>query len=154
MTIDTVLTIVNVILTIATGYGAYNANKAYQKSKNLTIYTNSNKALMEVQKMLTNLPGALNAVKRSGTKGHNGVKLLQEVGNVLNESLNEIMKDIPSDSYLAINELIVKDGFDLRQYINSYISGDGYDELQESNKKYSLFQSRLMEIQNYLVSAD
>jgi hypothetical protein len=152
MTIDEVLTIINVILTGITGYGAYKANKAYQKSKILNIYTHSNKALIEVQKMLTTLPGALNAVKRSGAKGHNGLKQLQEVGNVLNESLNEVMKNISSSSYTKINEFIVKEGFDIRQYINSYISGDAYDELAESNEKYSLFQSRLLEMQNYFIN--
>ena len=55
---DVALTIINVILAIISGIGAYNSVKYFRKSKNLTIFAQTNKALVEVQKMLIKLPEA------------------------------------------------------------------------------------------------
>ena len=48
--LDTVLTIINVILTVVSAVGAWNSIKYFRKSKNLTIFAQTNKALVEVQK--------------------------------------------------------------------------------------------------------
>ena len=54
--LDVVLTIINVILAVVSALGAWNSIKYFRKSKNLTIFAQTNKALVEVQKMLIKLP--------------------------------------------------------------------------------------------------
>lgn len=68
--LDIGLTVINVILAIVSGIGAYKSAKYFQKSKNLTIFAQINKALVEVQKMLVKLPEALSAsnLSRRGKK--------------------------------------------------------------------------------------
>ena len=56
--LDVILTIINVLLAIVSGLGAYKSVKYFQKSKNLTIFAQINKALVEIQKMLIKLPEA------------------------------------------------------------------------------------------------
>lgn len=48
--LDVVLTIINVILAVVSAFGAWNSIKYFRKSKNLTIFAQTNKALVEVQK--------------------------------------------------------------------------------------------------------
>lgn len=62
---DVVLIIINVILAIISGIGAYNSVKYFRKSKNITIFAQTNKALVEVQKMLIKLPEALSSSNSS-----------------------------------------------------------------------------------------
>ena len=57
--LDVVLTIINVILAVVSALGAWNSIKYFRKSKNLTIFAQTNKALVEVQKMLIKLPEAI-----------------------------------------------------------------------------------------------
>lgn len=45
--------IINVILAVVSGVGAYKSLKNFRKSHNLTIYVQTNKALIEIQKMLS-----------------------------------------------------------------------------------------------------
>ena len=59
--VDIVLTVINVILAVISGLSAYNSLKYFRKSHNLTIYAQTNKALIEIQKMLSKLPEALSA---------------------------------------------------------------------------------------------
>lgn len=73
--LDAVLTIINVILTVVSTVGAWNSIKYFRKSKNLTIFAQTNKALVEVQKMLIKLPEALSA-SNSSRRGKKGLSLL------------------------------------------------------------------------------
>lgn len=63
--IDTILTAINVLLAIASAFGARKSLKYYRKSKNLSTYTQINKSLIEIQKMLIKLPEALSASSQS-----------------------------------------------------------------------------------------
>lgn len=49
--LDIVLTIINVILAVVSAFGAWNSIKYFRKSKNLTIFAQTNKALVEVQRL-------------------------------------------------------------------------------------------------------
>ena len=49
--IDTFLTVINIILTVVSLVGAYKSIKYFRKSKNLTIFAQTNKALIEIQKI-------------------------------------------------------------------------------------------------------
>ena len=105
--LDIGLTVINVILAIVSGIGAYKSAKYFQKSKNLTIFAQINKALVEVQKMLVKLPEALSAsnLSRRGKKGlslHNTLLHMQEVSAV-----ERAMRDIrPSTEY--INDICIR----------------------------------------------
>lgn len=124
--LDIVLTIINVILAVVSAFGAWNSIKYFRKSKNLTIFAQTNKALVEVQKMLIKLPEALSA-SNSSRRGKKGLSLhntLCNIGQELNANLTEINSNIPTEYSDAIRQLQNKDGFNLRAYINSYISGE------------------------------
>lgn len=151
--LDIGLTVINVVLAIFSMVGAGKSIKYYKKSKNLTIFAKTNKALIEVQKMLTKLPEALYAVnkaKNKQKKGFNPGYKLCSIGQDLNRSLIEINSNIPPEYTKAIRNLQSKEEFDLQTYINSYISGEAIIEDSIDSDKYNLCQKRLNEIQDYL----
>ncbi len=153
--LDVILTIIDVILAIISGLGAYNSVKYFQKSKNLTIFAQTNKALVEIQKMLIKLPEALAAsnVSRRGRKGFSLHNTLCDIGQELNASLNEINSNIPADYSVQIRQLQNKDGFNLQAYINSYISGDAVKDNGIDSEDFNSCQARLLEMQDCLKKA-
>lgn len=68
---DVVLTIVNIILTVVSAVGAYKSVMYYKKSHNLTVYAQTNKALIEIEKMIIKLPEAL-ATSNRGRRNKKG----------------------------------------------------------------------------------
>ena len=63
--LDIGLTVINVVLAIISGVGAYRSIKYFRKSRNLAIYAQTNTALTEIQKMLMKLPEALAASNKA-----------------------------------------------------------------------------------------
>lgn len=152
---DIILTIINVILAIFSGLGAYKSVKYFRKSKNLTSFAQTNKALVEVQKMLMELPEALSA-SNSSRRGKKGLSLhntLCDIGQELNTNLNEINSNIPADYSDKIRQLQNKDNFNLQTCINSYISGDAVKDNGIDSEDFNACQARLLEIQDYLKKA-
>ena len=92
-TLDIVLTVINVILAVVSGVGAFNSLKYFRKSRNLTIFAQTNKALIEIQKMVSKLPEALSAPNKRGKKGFSLQNTLCNIGQELNSSLNEMKSD-------------------------------------------------------------
>ena len=88
--LDVVLTIINVILAVVSAFGACNSIKYFRKSKNLTIFAQTNKALVEVQKMLIKLPEALSASNssRRGKKGLSFVHFIHDAVHILRGQLS------------------------------------------------------------------
>ncbi|HIZ74030.1 MAG TPA: hypothetical protein IAA05_00710 [Candidatus Blautia excrementipullorum] len=150
--LDVILTIINVLLAIVSGLGAYKSVKYFQKSKNLTIFAQINKALVEIQKMLIKLPEALSAssFSRRKRKGFSLYNTLCDIGQELNASLNEINSNIPADYSEQIRQLQNKDDFNLQAYINSYISGDAVKDDGIDSEDFNFCQARLLEMQEYL----
>lgn len=149
---DTILTIINVVLAIVSGLGAYNSVKYFRKSKNLTIFAQTNKALVEVEKMLLKLPEALevsNSLRR-GRKGFSLYNTLRDIGRQLNTNLTEINTYIPAEYSDEIRQLQNKDNFNLQFYINSYINGDAVKDDGIDSENFNFCQARLLEIQDYL----
>lgn len=149
---DVVLTVINVILAIISGFGAYSSVKYFRKSKNLTIFAQTNKAIVEVQKMLIKLPEALSA-SNSSRRGKKGLSLhntLCEIGQELNANLTEINSNIPAEYSGKLRQLKNKDDFDLQKYINSYISGDAVKDNGIDSEEFNVCQARLLEMQDYL----
>ena len=149
---DVILTIINVILAIVSGLGAYNSVKYFRKSKNLTIFAQTNKALVEIQKMLIKLPEALSASNssRRGKKGLSIHNTLCDIGKELNANLTEINSNIPADYSNKIRQLQNKDAFNLQRYINSYISGEAVSDNGIDSEKFNVCQARLLEMQDFL----
>lgn len=150
--LDVVLTIINVVLAVLSGIGAYKSVKYFRKSKNITIYAQTNKALLEVQKMLVKLPESLSASNLSsrGKKGYNFSYNLCNIGKELNANLTEITSDIPPEYMDELQRLLKKDDFNLYTYINSYMSGEAVIDNGIDAEAYNLCQDRLMEMQNFL----
>ena len=153
--LDIPITIINVILAIVSGLGAYKSVKYFRKSKNLTIFVQTNKALVEIQKMLIKLPEALSA-SNSSRRGKKGLSLhntLCDIGRELNANLNEINSNIPAEYSDQIRQLQNKAGFNLQAYINSYISGDAVKDNGIDSEDFNSCQARLLEMQDYLKKA-
>lgn len=150
--LDVVLTIINVILTVVSAFGAWKSIKYFRKSKNITIFAQTNKALVEVQKMLIKLPEALSA-SNSSRRGKKGLSLhntLCDIGQELNANFAEINANIPAKYLDAIRQLQNKDGFDLQVYINSYISGEAVQNNGIDSDDFNVCQATLLKIQDYL----
>lgn len=62
------MTVLNVLLTVIAGIGAYKSYTYYKKSKNITSLTKANKSLVEVEKMLNKLPEILKAANKEAKK--------------------------------------------------------------------------------------
>ena len=150
--VDIVLTVINVILTFFSGVGAYKSIKYFRKSRNLTIYAQTNKALIEIQKMLSKLPEALSA-SNMGMRGKKGFSLqntLCNIGQELNSSLIEIRSSLPSEYTQEFGRLQDDTSFSLQKYINSFISGEAVTEKGINSTEYNLCQTRLVAMQDYL----
>ena len=150
--LDIVLTIINVILAVISGVGAYKSLKYFRKSHNLTIYAQTNKALIEIQKMLIKLPEALSASNRGmrGRKGFSLHNILCNIGQELNSSLIETRSSLPSEYTQEFGRLQDDTSFSLQKYINSLISGEAVTENGLDLDKYNLCQNRLMTLQDNL----
>lgn len=149
---DIILTGINVLLAIASAFGAWKSLKYYKKSKNLSIYTQVNKSLIEIQKMLIKLPEALSASSQSlrGKRGMSLQNTLCGIGQELNNSLMEIGADIPIEYSDDLKRLQNDGDFELQKYINSFISGEAVKENCIDFNDFNLCQERLKEMQEYL----
>lgn len=149
---DIILTGINVILATTSAFGAWKSIKYYQKSKNLSIYTQINKSLIEIQKMLIKLPEVLSASNQSlrGKRGMNLQNTLCGIGQALNNSLMTIGADIPVECSNDLKKLQNDGDFELQKYINSLINGEAVKENSIDFNDYDLCQERLNEIQEYL----
>ena len=150
--IDTFLTVINIILTVVSLVGAYKSIKYFRKSKNLTIFAQTNKALIEIQKMLIKLPEALTASNKSscGKKGFSLRNTLCDIGKELNTSLTEIGSNIPANYSDELRKLQNIDSFNLQNYINSLISGEAIQGNIIDGNTYNICQERLAEMRDYL----
>lgn len=144
--------IINMILTIISGIGAYKSIKCFQKSKNLANFLHTNEALVEVEKMLTKLSEALIASNssRQSKRGFSLNNTLCSIGNELNASLIKITSNMPTKYSNEFLQLQRKDDFDLRAYINSYINGKAIKGQEIDVERYNICQNRIVEMQNYI----
>ncbi len=147
--------IINIVLTIISAVGAYNSIRYFKKSKHITLYAQSNKALGELGEMIRILPDVLfMATASTGKKGFSLQNAISEKGTELANHLNVIMDAIPSAYSAEFRALQRTEGFDLEQYINSFIdktvliTEDGVFTLDRS--VFDTCQVRLREMQEFL----
>ena len=77
---DFIITMVNVILTIFSAVGAWNANKSYDKVKKVSIYSNTNIALLEMEKIEDVLIDLMKMANESERRATNNRIKIKEYG--------------------------------------------------------------------------
>ena len=149
---DAFLTVINIILAILTGKGAYKSWVYYKKSKHIAALTETNKALLEVEKMLSKLPDILEAsnkgIKKS--RGFNLVNALKDIGRDLENSLNSIRSNIPIEYIKEFNDIKSDRKFDLQKYISSLQSGKVIVDDSINLSDYDLCHDRLEQLQEFI----
>ena len=152
--VDIVFLIINVVLAIISGFGAYKSNTYFKKSKHITIYAQTSQSYNELGEMLKKLPDALAAVSSKDKKGFSVKNTIRDIGTELSNHLNTIMETIPSEYSNEFRNLQKTTTFELSKYINSLIDGTAIvEESGSTTLKRSAFdtcQERLREMQEYL----
>lgn len=150
---DIVIMAVNVLIAIVSAIGAHNSIRYFKKSKHITIYANTNKALGEIGDMLRALPDVLAAASIE-KKGFNSENAVRDLGKELAEHYNSVMSAIPSEYSEDFRTLQKAKSFDLSKFISSLI--DGTAIVEENGKKmlnrtsYDACQEKLREMQEFL----
>lgn len=150
---DTVLTIINAIATVIAVISAIRSHSYYKKSRALVDHTNMNKALVEIEKMLLKLPEALLAINKSRQKSGRGInleKVICDIGTELSSSYNAIHSCVPSEYAENLFTLEMTDDFKLLTYINGYMSGEAIINGALDSTQYTICQTQLMKMQDYL----
>lgn len=148
---DIVLTIINAITTVIAVISANQSWKYYKKSRALADHTNMSKALVGIEKMLCKLPEALSVTnKNRQKKGINFDKIIGNIGADLNSFYLEIHSCVPSAYASELFKLENEGGFELRKYINGYISGEVLNKGMLDSEDYAKCQTQLMKMQENL----
>lgn len=79
---DTVIFVLNIIITVVSGIGAYKSFRYFEKSRHITIYAQTNQALNELGEMLKMLPEAL-AAMANPKRGFNAENAIRDFGTEL-----------------------------------------------------------------------
>lgn len=150
---DIIILIINILIAIASGVGAFNSIRYFKKSKHITIYAQTNQTLNELSEMLRLLPEAL-AATTNPKRGFSVENAIRDVGTQLSAHLNEIMSAIPTEYSAEFQTLQKTDTFILEQYINSFIDGSAIVEEDErktlQRTSFDTCQERLRAMQAFL----
>lgn len=120
---DGVLTIIGAGCTILSIIGAYKSNIYYKKSKQLTIYANTNIAYIESQKIIATLTEMLKLGNKTRKRGTNYIKEVSQNGESIKSSINKIRESLPVEDFNEINELLNSQQPKVEAYIDSFITG-------------------------------
>lgn len=120
---DYVITAVSVLCTFFSIMGAYKSVVYYKKSKQLTIYSNTNMAYIESQKIISTLTEMLKLANSTRKKGTNYIREVSQNGECIKTSINKIRESLPADDCKEINELLNSQQIKVDVYINSFITG-------------------------------
>lgn len=101
-----VMTDISVGCTVFSIFGAYKSNAYYKKSKQLTIYANTNIAYIESQKIITTLTEMLKPGNNTRKRGKNYIKQVSQYGENIKASINKIRESLPVEDFKEINELL------------------------------------------------
>lgn len=121
---DNVLTIISAICTLISVVSAYKSAKYYKKSKQLTIYANTNVAFVETQKIISTLTAILklsNPVKQQ--RGINLAKQLGTHGESIKSSINTMREKLSVEDFKDVKTKFTSYGLNVESYIDSFISG-------------------------------
>ena len=142
--------IVSVGCTILSGIGAWKSFKYCKKSKQITIYTNMNVALLEIEKIEDALTDLLKLSNKSNKqrqlRGMSYENIVSENGEKIKKSINTIRKYVTSEDVEGIEKILNCEDMKVEQYIDSFITGsalvDGKFIVDEQfNKCQEIFKS-------------
>lgn len=120
---DYVLTSVSILCTIFSIFGAHKSVAYYKKSKQLTIYANTNIAYIESQKIIATLTEMLKLANGTKKRGTNYIREVSQNGESIKTSINKIRECLSVDDYKDINELLNSQQIKVEIYIDSFITG-------------------------------
>ncbi len=121
---DYVLIAISVVCTIFSIIGAYKSNAYFKKSKQLTIYANTNIAYIESQKIIATLTEMLKlANTKILTRGINYIKEVSKNGENIKISINKIRESLPVEDFNEINVLLNEQQPKVEEYIDSFLTG-------------------------------
>ena len=121
---DVTLTIISIICTIASIIGAIKSIKYFKKSKQLTIYANTNVAYTEIDTIKNKMIKLLSlANKNRRTRGLNLSKEISENGEVIKNSIEKIRNVLPVDKSSEFEEMLFYNGTKTEEYIDTFITG-------------------------------
>lgn len=145
--LDIVLTIVSAVCTFFSILGAVRSNIYYRKSKQLTMYANTNVAFM-AQKIIATFPELLKLANNTRKRGTNSVKEVAKHGENIKKSINKIRESLPVEDYKEIQELLNTRELKVEEYIDSFITGEVLvDEKFVFDAKFTKCQNKFYEIQ-------
>lgn len=140
---DAILPIISVICTFFSILGAIKSNIYYKKSKQLTMYANTNLAFIETQKIIALFPAILKlASKLDKCRGTNLVKEVAQNGEKIKKSVSIIRESLSVEDYEEIQELLNSRELKIEEYIDSFITGKVIEDekLCASNKTSDHFR--------------
>ena len=120
---DYAITAVSVLCTVVSFIGAYKSVVYYKKSKQLTIYSNTNLAFIESQKIIATLTEMLKLANITKKRGTNYIREVSHYGESIKSSIDKIRESLPVDDCKEINELLNSQQIKVDTYINSFITG-------------------------------
>ena len=149
---DIGLSIVSAICTVVSVIGAYKSIKYYKKSKQLTIYANTNVSLVEVQKIITVFTEILKLTNTSRPqRGVNLAKQLAVYGESIRNSINVLREKLSVDDFKLIEGQLLSNEMKVEAYIDSFISGAILnDEKLSIDKSFNCCQQKFYRIQQIL----
>lgn len=150
--IDTILTIVSAVCTVISMIGAHKSIKYYKKSKQLTVYANTNVALVEVQKIIDTFTEILKLANTARSqRGTNLAKQLGTYGESIRASINVIRDKLSVEDFRVIENALVSREIKVEDYVDSFISGDILvDGKLTIDYKFQLCQKRFYSIQQII----
>ena len=115
--------IINLVLTIISGYGAFRSVAYYKKSKQITIYANTNIAYIESKKIIETFNKILRLANPRTRRGINYVKEIAKNGTEIQSSITKIRENMSVEDFEEIKKILNSDELKVERYINSFISG-------------------------------
>lgn len=146
---DYILVAISALCTIFSIVGAVKSNKYFKKSKELTIYANTNVAYIEIEKIITTLTSMLKFENPTRTKrGFNALRLVSENAESIKYSLNTLRKNLSDKDYQLIQGLLSPNGINVEQYLDSIITGSAFpDGIIIWNNNFNTCQQTFREMQ-------
>lgn len=148
---DVILTIVSAICTVVSIFGARKSQKYYKKSKQLTVYANTNVSLIEVQKIIATFTEILKVANTARQqRGINLSKQLATHGESIRNSINVLREKLSVEDFRLIEDKLSKE-MKVEAYIDSFISGSILDDgKMVIDDKFNRCQQKFYSIQQIL----
>ena len=117
------LDVISIFCTIISVFGSVKSMVYYKKSKQLTVFANTNIALIESKKIIETLTQVLKLAGNGKKRGTNYSKELSAYGESIKNSINKIREALPASKCKEINTILTSQGLKVEQYIDSFITG-------------------------------